>query len=89
MRRCSNARRKMARSILASEETAQARVQAAKWLSRLLELPLTLEENFFSFLGWCVGDLHSVAKYLQEKMAEQATKLDKGSHRMGFLAAKS
>lgn len=67
MRSRSNVHSQKTRSILDSAETLQARANAAQWLSRLLALPITLDDEFFSFLGWCVGDLQRVACYLQKK----------------------
>ena len=56
-------------SVLISPEAALGRIQASQWLFRLLELPITLDSNFFFCLRWCADALKGLPPMLQEQMA--------------------
>lgn len=54
---------------LVSPEAAVGKVQASQWLFRLLELPITLDSNFFFCLRWCTDALKDLPPMLEEQMA--------------------
>ena len=56
-------------SVLISPEAALGRIQASQWLFRLLELPITLDSNFFFCLRWCADALKGLPPMLLEQAA--------------------
>lgn len=55
-------------SVLVSPEAALGKAQVSQWLFRLLEIPIPLDNHFFSCLRWCANGLQSLPPLLQEQM---------------------
>lgn len=53
---------------LISPEVALGKALASKWLMRLLDLPIPLNNYFFSCLRWCADDLRDFVVMLQDQM---------------------